>query len=360
MVDSISAQQARAIAIGSQGLHTPAGSLAHVFASVKCIQLDPLKAIRESHELVCMARGVDAGLTESLLARSTDQTVFVYPAHAMALLPLEMWPWFAFLRRRVRAHGWRGPTVDPEAIRVARTLLSERQVVTSRDEGKVGSGWNQVSPLRIAMEWLLWTGEAISTSRKGTAREYALAVNVVPRKLHQCEPEDAECLRRLVEMAVDALGIATTEDVADYFRLGKVAVKEVLQELEVETAVVEGWKEKAWVSKKASTYLRLRPKRIVPLSPFDSLVWYRPRLARLFGKHYSFEAYKPANQRKFGHYFISVLSGDIIIGRIAPRRVKGEVVIEATECDSPKSRKDIDRAIQIIINWGASKQTKEK
>lgn len=354
MTNSLSARQARVLAVSSQGLGSPATSLQQVFAHVRCIQLDPLKAIRESHELVCLARGVDALDAASLLTPGSTCQAFVYPGHAMAMLPIDTWPQFAFMRRRIRNHGWRGPEVDPAALASVRAMLAERHTLTTEDfADRTGSGWSRSSPLRRAAEWLLWAGEAVSIARRGTHREYALAETVIPRKLQAAEPDDSACVRWLVQAALDALGVATTEDVADYFRLAKPLVQNTLHELEAESVNVEEWQQPAWIAKDARLHLRKRLSRTIPLSPFDSLVWYRPRLARLFGKSYTLEAYKPADQRDFGHYFIPVLAGESIIGRVSPRRTKGKVTIEACECDSSADRERLDDAIATLMRWAS-------
>lgn len=352
MTAKLSLDEARTIAVGSQGLHTNESSLEQVFSSVKCVQLDPLRAIRPSHELVCLSRGVSLGGTISLLSADTSCSVFAYPGHAMALLPMKLWPSFAFMRRRLLARGWRGPVVDQDAVLSVRSLLNERSSVTTKDfTSGSGSGWNRVSQWRIAADWLLWTGEAVSTSRKGSHREYALASGVVPVALLTAEPSDEVCLRHLVSESLDALGVATTDDIADYFRLHKEVVERILHELNTPKASVEGWAEPAWLSTRAESVADSAPRRVIPLSPFDSLVWYRPRLRRLFGKVYSLEAYKPAAARSFGHYFIPILSGNNIIGRVSPRRRNGHVVIEALELDDPTCQFAIDEALVTLREW---------
>ncbi len=106
-----------------------------------------------------------------------------------------------------------------------------------------------------------------------------------------------------------------------------------------------------WVSARAASLVNIPLRRVVPLSPFDSLVWYRPRLLRLFGKAYSFEAYKPAAKRTFGHYFVPILVGNQIVGRVSPRRNKGTLLIEAQEFDSPADQVQAQAAIHLLHEW---------
>ena len=50
------------------------------------------------------------------------------------------------------------------------------------------------------------------------------------------------------------------------------------------------------------------------LSPFDPLVWDRPRFERLWGWPYRFEAYTPAAKRRLGYYALPLLWKDRVMG----------------------------------------------
>jgi uncharacterized protein len=352
---TLSAADARAIAIRAQGLAADAPALGDVFAAAKCLQLDTIAVVRRSHELAALARGASMADAADLLSQGSPVTTFEYPAHAACIVPLALWPALGIRRRRILAHGWRGPAVDPRAVDEVRAQLAQRGPLTISDlGGGTGSGWERSSPLRLGAEWLLWTGEAVSLYRRGWKRVYQLAADVMPAAVLAQDLDDTACLRVLVGAALEALGVATTDDVADYFRLAPAPVAAFLAELEIPRVTVERWNEPAWRSPHCSDVPSIDPQRAIPLSPFDSLVWYRPRQARLFHREYLLEAYKPPHRRAFGYFGMPVLAGDGLAGRVAPRRSGATMVIDAVEWDERYDRGLLAAAVDRIRAWAGA------
>src|SRR4029453_4298144 len=64
------------------------------------------------------------------------------------------------------------------------------------------------------------------------------------------------------------------------------------------------------------------------LAPFDSLLWFRERVARLFGYDYRIEVYTPGHQGVPGHYTLPILPAGQLIGRVDAKSHRAERRLE--------------------------------
>ena len=80
-----------------------------------------------------------------------------------------------------------------------------------------------------------------------------------------------------------------------------------------------GWSRPTWAHPDAVN-APLPRHRPVLLSPFDSLIWHRPRTERLFGFRHRLEAYTPAAKREHGYFVMPLLAGGKLRGRVDPKR----------------------------------------
>jgi len=176
----------------------------------------------------------------------------------------------------------------------------------------------------------------VCRERRGFQRVYDLAERAIPPDLLAQEWTDEQCAARLVGAAGRSLGVATVADLAVYHGLPRQLVRRALPNTALVPVAVEGWQQPAFADPAALESLGVRARhRSLLLSPFDSLIWYRDRLERLFGLRHRLEAYTPKAKRTYGYFAMPVLAGTKIVGLVDPgRRGDSLVAKQVTLLDS--------------------------
>ena len=97
------------------------------------------------------------------------------------------------------------------------------------------------------------------------------------------------------------------------------------------------------------------------LSPFDPLLWDRPRVRRLFGFDQVLEIFKPAPKRIYGYYCLPVLAGERLVARfdLKADRKRGilrvlSVHFEGTGADRPAAAQDGEAARTALARYSSA------
>jgi hypothetical protein len=214
---------------------------------------------------------------------------------------------------------------------------------------------------KVALEWLFYTGALTARARTTSfERVYDLTERVLPTAVLQTPtPEPADAVRELVRTAARALGVATERDLRDYFRLRPVPARQAIAELteagELVPVEVAGWGAPAWLDPAARRPRWIRARAL--LSPFDSLVWERPRVERIFGFRYRLEIYTPAAQRVHGYYVLPFLLGDRLVARadLKADRQAGVLRVQAVHAEAGVDRAEVAAALadelRLTADW---------
>ncbi|MFI6641682.1 winged helix-turn-helix domain-containing protein [Streptomyces sp. NPDC050504] len=355
----LSADEARRIALRAQGfLGAPdrragaRGVLRHLGA----VQLDTISVLARSHELIPYARlGAvpRAAVEEAYWSPAPEPHAFEYWSHAACILPVEEWPHFAFRRRAYRDRPqWHHDLPDAAYKAVISQLRAEGPLTATELGGaKNGGEWWDWSESKVAVERALMYGEVVCTERRGWKRVYDLAERAIPERFLSQDPSDAECLRRLVRLAGEALGVGTRSDIADYHRIKAEQFDAVIADSGLVPVAVEGWGKPAWADPAALATVPRGRHRTTLLSPFDSLIWERPRTERVFGFTHRLEAYVPKPKRVHGYFAMPLLAGGRLVGRADPARSGTTLVARQVSLDSPKAVPAMAQALKEAATW---------
>ena len=338
MKEKISLRLARRIVLAAQGFAEPkpAGPidrrhLKRVLARLGLFQIDSVSVLVRAHYMPLFSRlgPYPLGLLDDN-AGGRKRLMFEYWAHEASLLPVETYPLMRWrMRRAERGSGTYGALARfardkaDYVERVFREIEANGPLAASGFDGNKGSGgWWGWSDAKHAFEYLFWAGRITTSSREGFQRYYDLPERVLPKAIVEApEPSAADAHRELLRHSARALGVATSADLRDYFRLSPDDVKERIPELveagELLPVTVEGWAQQAYLHKDARLPRSVHASAL--LSPFDPLVWERSRTERLFDFRYRIEIYTPAAKRVHGYYVLPFLLGDTAGGARRPQ-----------------------------------------
>ncbi|ANW64372.1 hypothetical protein BCA37_12880 [Mycobacterium sp. djl-10] len=332
--------QARRVAVAAQGFteSAPRGAvnrahLRRLISRIQVLQLDSVSVAVRAHYAPIFSRlgPYDRDVLDRAAwshSAKAPRLLVEYWAHEAALMAVEDWPLLRWRMRQYRHGRWGTEIVakNPQLVDDVVAAVTELGPATagqieayleSEPRGRKGPWWDR-SDTKWVAEALFASGVLTTATRVGFARHYDLTERVLPPQVLAREVDDAQAVRELTLRAAGALGLATEADIRDYFRLAAGQVKPALAQLvsegELEQVQVEGWPAPAYL--RAGQTVPRADRGTALLCPFDPLIFFRPRVERLWGFHYRIEIYTPAPKRQFGYYVWPFLLDGQLVGRV--------------------------------------------
>lgn len=337
---TLTTTQARRIAVAAQGFTEPrpAGAvtrahLRRLVSRIQVLQLDSVSVAVRAHYAPVFSRlgPYDRDVLDRAAWSHTARAprlLVEYWAHEAALMAVDDWPLLRWRMREYTDGRW-GKQIVKKNPRLADDIVAAvaelgpstagkiEEHLGAEQRGRKGLWWDRTDTKWVT-EALFAAGVLTTATRVGFARHYDLTERVLPPEVVAREVDDEEAVRELTLRAAGALGIGTEADIRDYFRLAagqvKPAIAKLLADGELEPVDVDGWTAPGY----------LRAGQIVPrldrgtalLCPFDPLIFFRPRVQRLFQFHYRIEIYTPKPKRQFGYYVWPFLLDGRLVGRV--------------------------------------------
>lgn len=336
MTEGVSLAEARRIALSAQGVDRarPIGRVtrAHLRRAIRKIgllQIDFVNVLVPAHYLVLFSRlgPYKRALLDDVVYRSGEFTE--QWAHEASILPMETWP---LLRHRMETHrvrpwgfesflnenpGYVTWVLDQVRARgpLAAEDLPARDGVPVRIRGDAWVGTVQ----RAVLEAHFGRGDlAVAGRLPNFARTFDLVERVIPADQYSRQVTREDAQREMIRLAARSHGLGTADDLADYYRMpirdARLRIGELVRAGELLEIRVESWKQPAYLDTAARVPRRIQARAL--LSPFDPVVWYRPRALRLFGFDYRIEIYVPKEKRRWGYYVLPFLLGENLVARV--------------------------------------------
>ena len=379
-LDELTIVEARSLALAAQGFDKPrtkskslTSDVVALFTKLGVVQIDSVNVLVRSQELPLFSRLGDHD-RKAISKATVSQKIFEYWGHEAAHLPVELHPMFRFKMHAARTgklKHWGLTSFYAENKAFVKRILkhvevngstSARELSTrTQKRGADKKTWWDWDESKTALEYLFLTGQLMSRGR-GTdfARIYDTPERVLPQRIIDAPtPTEHEARKHLLVRSAIAQGVATAGDLADYYRQKLATVKPLIAELveegELRTVAVDGWTEKAFVHRNAKLPKQLHATAL--LSPFDSLVWCRPRNERLFDFHYRIEIYTPKEKRKFGYYVLPFMMNGEMVGRVdlIADRENSKLLVHSVHTERGVTRATINGALkaelQLMASW---------
>jgi uncharacterized protein YcaQ len=313
------------------------------------IQMDSINVLERAHYLTVWSRfgPYERAVLDRLVYRR--RLLFEYWAHAACLVPASMLPWWrrAMLDYRLRHTGWsrwlrRNAKVvtSVQAAVLANGPMGNADFEGRRPAGR-SAGWWDWKPVQHALHYLWMSGGLTVHSRRHFHKRFDLIERALPGVLGIAAVSPQEFVRWHVERSLHAMGAATETDLSRYLTFPRfapgarrAAVRAMLERGEVTEVTVDGSTARWLALTRDLPSLALARRAgsasrgTTLLSPFDSLLWYRDRVARLFGFDYRIEVYTPGPQRVHGYYTLPILHHGQLIGRLDAKTHRAERRLE--------------------------------
>ena len=171
---TLTPDEARLLTLRAQGLmgaDSRRGGVTAMLRRLGGVQLDTISVLARSHELVAYARLGPVGRerVERAYWNPRQPGAFEYWSHAACVLPIEEWPYYGFRRRALLARGQRWHQSHPDVCAAVLARIRAEGPLTATELGgaKKGGPWWDWSDTKIAVEWLLDTGEVACVRRTG-------------------------------------------------------------------------------------------------------------------------------------------------------------------------------------------------
>jgi hypothetical protein len=350
VVHQLTRDQARRIAVRAQLFDADRpGDVVEVAEELGAIKIDPTATIAPAEHTILWSR-IGSAYDPIQLSKAVEKDRLLFELDGafrpMSMLPLMLpamhrWP------RNEKSRTWLDANAKFRTEVLARLRadgpLFASQIPDTAAVARASDGWFGPNQVPQMLELLQLRGEVAVVGREGRHRRWDLAERVYPRDLPEYEFEEAERMRD--ERRLHAVGIAKQK--TPWSRVGMAG----------EAATVEGSAWKFRVDPDALAGLDDEVDgRVAFLSPYDGMLFDRPRLQEIFDFQYVLEQFKPKAQRKYGFFAHPILMGDRFVGLLDAEVDRKEATLKVNAVHEllpfePEEDEMVRAEIEDLANW---------
>jgi len=303
---------------------------------VGCIQFDPVNVAGRNHDLVFQARVKDYRPEQIDKLLYEDRQLIDGLDKNMSIYPVEDWQHLKRLRESVS--NWRKIKKGEyeEAVEQVREVIRQKGPVSSKDlkmDKKIDWFWTKAQIGKAVLETLFFHGELIVAKKEKNLRYFDYAEKHIPAEVF--EADDPHASQEVyhewhVKRRINSIGLLWNKR-SDAF-LGVLDLKapqrnkafqSLIERKEIVEVQIEGLNDSFYIARENLDELesvKNGKSKASFIAPLDNLMWDRNLISAVFDFDYSWEIYKPAQQRQYGYYVLPVIYKDQFIGRIEPKR----------------------------------------
>lgn len=331
---SITPAQGRVLWMTAQRLNSdqPFGSgpaaVRAAIAHLGYVQIDTINVIERCHHHILFSRIPAYRRTDLAQLQSVDKSIFEYWTHALSYVPIEDFAFFvpAMKAYREAPSAWFGSVTKAEVSAMLRRLRTEGPL-SIRDIGddelvEKTHPWASRKPSKRVLQLMFYQGLVAISARQGMLKTYDLTARHFGWDKPMRPATERQATAYLLDRALRSQGIVSLDSICHLNAPAKKAVAELIasrvKRRLLVPVVVEGAEKIAhWTTPEALDAPAPEPtERVHILSPFDPLIIQRKRLKLFFDYDHLFEAYIPADKRRYGYFALPVLVGDRVVAAL--------------------------------------------
>ncbi len=198
---------------------------------------------------------------------------------------------------------------------------------------KIDWFWTKAHIGKAVLETLFFHGELIVARKENNLRYFDYAAKHIPPEVFEADDPHAsqEAYHAWhVKRRINSIGMLWNKR-SDAF-LGIIdfktpqrnqAFQSLIERKEIVEVQIEGLNDSFYIARENLDELESvkdAKSKASFIAPLDNLMWDRNLISAVFDFDYSWEIYKPAQQRQYGYYVLPAIYKDQFVGRIEPKR----------------------------------------